>query len=89
MAAYIAAIRYSPGQVDATMDDCMSCGRMTQNHVNMMNKKADELAAKVNAEAKANSQSSTVSPDPQDQKPSTPAKKSDRAKAAEDALDKM
>ncbi len=74
LAAYVAAIKYSPGQVDATMDDCMSCGRMIQNHVNMMNQKADELAAKVNAEAKANSQSTpadpnSAKPDPEDNKP--------------------
>ena len=72
--AYVAAVKYSPGQVDATMDDCMSCGRMIQNHVNMMNKKADELAAQVNAQAKANSQSTPADPnsrkpDPDDNKP--------------------
>lgn len=76
--AYIAAIHYSPGQVNATMDDCMSCGRMIQNHVNMMNNKADELEAQVNQSGQSStSQSATGNPDNQppnqnDNKPSIP-----------------
>jgi hypothetical protein len=70
--AYIAAMS-TAGPIDATMDDCMSCGRMIQNHVNMMNKKADELEAQVNqANKSATSQAATGNPnDPQNNKPQT------------------
>jgi len=68
--AYIAAMS-TAGPIDATMDDCMSCGRMIQNHVNMMNKKTDELEAQVN-QANKSATSQAAAGDPNDNKPSAP-----------------
>jgi hypothetical protein len=73
-AAYIAAVVYSPGQVDATMDDCMACGRYIQNHVNMVNSKADELEQQINQSSSWKGETSpadpnSVKPDPDDNKP--------------------
>jgi RHS repeat-associated protein len=76
--AYVAAMN-TPGPIDATMDDCMACGRMIQNHVNMMNKRADEqaakLAAQVNQSSSVQGQSSPANPDPDNNKPNTDANK--------------
>jgi RHS repeat-associated protein len=77
--AYIAAIHYSPGQVDATMDDCMSCGRYIQNHVNMVNKKADELEQQINQSSSWKGETSpadpnSVKPDPKNNEPNNARK---------------